>query len=87
MLPRVLACQVIVVAHLVPVEGAVTDVALEVPHEIPLFFQRQHQSLIVDPGVHAAPLQSEHMAPEPVHHVRPGVRLLWLVPEYWDAGQ
>ena len=76
---------VVVVAHLIVVEWAVADVTFECPREIPLVIPRHYKALIVEEVVHAPPLQVEHLAHEPVHHIRFSVRLLWLVDEYWDV--
>ena len=81
----VLAREGVMIAHLVLVEWAVADVTFECPREIPLVVQRHHKALIVEQVVHAPPLQVEHLAHEPVHNVRAGVRLVWLVGEYWDV--
>ena len=78
----VLALHVVGVSHLILVEWAMTDVALEGPREIHLFVQRHHQAIIVEEVVHASPIQVQHLAHESVHKVRTGVRLVGFVREY-----
>ena len=85
MLPGVIARRVVLVAHIVLVEVAVADVALEGHRGIPVVIQRHHNALIVEDVVHAPSLQVEHLSHEPVHHISASVRLVWLVGECWHV--
>ena len=61
-----LARQLVGVANIVHVEGAVRDIAVERSREIPILIQRHHKTLIIEAVVHAPTIQVEPFAPEPV---------------------
>ena len=70
---------VVIVAHLIVVESAFADLALEGTREIDLDIQPHELKIIVEEIVHAPSHLIEHFSIEPIQHVWDGVGVIWLV--------